>query len=297
MVKVLVIADEEAPSLHVRMLRDLSPDLVLVGRRPPLGLPRVRRLSRRRPAGLRPRQPRPGDRARPSGAATAPTPSAGLPVDSPRPRGAVNADQRVVEAAGLRIAGLGGCVRYQPGTAPVHPAPVRRRARAGCSAGHARAVPSTSCSPTRHLSVSATARTGRTTASRPCTPRSHRLEPTWHLHGHIHPYGQPMPDRQVGPTTLRNVIPWKVIEIAAAGAPHRQRPAPTQAGHAVMVRDTGSPRVGRRERLPARATPPGALPARQLDAARLRTRATRPSPSARSSRRSAAVASAPSASR
>ncbi len=40
-----------------------------------------------------------------------------------------------------------------------------------------------------------------------------RLEPTWHLHGHIHPYGQTMPDRQVGPTTIRNVIPWMVVDI------------------------------------------------------------------------------------
>jgi hypothetical protein len=29
MVRVLVIADEEAPNLHVQALRDLSPDLVL----------------------------------------------------------------------------------------------------------------------------------------------------------------------------------------------------------------------------------------------------------------------------
>ena len=40
-----------------------------------------------------------------------------------------------------------------------------------------------------------------------------RLEPTWHLHGHIHPYGQTLPDRQVGTTTVRNAIPWRVLEI------------------------------------------------------------------------------------
>ena len=40
-----------------------------------------------------------------------------------------------------------------------------------------------------------------------------RLEPSWHLHGHIHPYGQRMPDRQVGPTTIRNVIPWRMLDI------------------------------------------------------------------------------------
>ena len=39
------------------------------------------------------------------------------------------------------------------------------------------------------------------------------LQPTWHLHGHIHPYGMHKPDRQLGPTTIRNVIPWQLLEI------------------------------------------------------------------------------------
>jgi Calcineurin-like phosphoesterase len=40
---------------------------------------------------------------------------AGLPAQLPWPAGAVNADGRIVCAAGLRIAGLGGCRRYSPG--------------------------------------------------------------------------------------------------------------------------------------------------------------------------------------
>ncbi len=40
-----------------------------------------------------------------------------------------------------------------------------------------------------------------------------RLQPSWHLHGHIHPYGQQMPDREVGRTTIRNVIPWRMVDI------------------------------------------------------------------------------------
>jgi hypothetical protein len=40
---------------------------------------------------------------------------AGLPARPPWPSGAVNADGRVVDIAGLRIAGLGGCPRYSPG--------------------------------------------------------------------------------------------------------------------------------------------------------------------------------------
>ena len=40
---------------------------------------------------------------------------AGIPVRAPWPDGAVNADGRVVDVAGLRIAGLGGCLRYSAG--------------------------------------------------------------------------------------------------------------------------------------------------------------------------------------
>ena len=40
---------------------------------------------------------------------------AGLPARPPWPDGAVNADGRVVDVAGLRIAGLGGSPRYRPG--------------------------------------------------------------------------------------------------------------------------------------------------------------------------------------
>jgi hypothetical protein len=40
---------------------------------------------------------------------------AGLPARPPWPDGAINADGRVVDVAGLRIAGLGGCLRYSGG--------------------------------------------------------------------------------------------------------------------------------------------------------------------------------------
>ena len=40
---------------------------------------------------------------------------AGMPARAPWPDGAVNADGRIVEVAGLRLAGLGGCRRYSAG--------------------------------------------------------------------------------------------------------------------------------------------------------------------------------------
>ena len=40
---------------------------------------------------------------------------AGLPARPPWPDGAINADGRIIDVAGLRLAGLGGCRRYSDG--------------------------------------------------------------------------------------------------------------------------------------------------------------------------------------
>ncbi len=53
---------------------------------------------------------------------------AGLPAADPGPRGAVNADGRVVTVAGLRIAGLGGSIRYNDGPNQYHESTQRHRA-------------------------------------------------------------------------------------------------------------------------------------------------------------------------
>src|SRR6185369_12091116 len=52
---------------------------------------------------------------------------AGLP---PRPDGAVNADGRIIDVAGLRLAGLGGCLRYSEGPNQYTDPQKTRRARA-----------------------------------------------------------------------------------------------------------------------------------------------------------------------
>src|SRR5436309_7305241 len=55
---------------------------------------------------------------------------AGLPASPPCPGGAVCADGRVVDAAGLRVAGLGGCRRYSVGPNQYTDRQQGRRARA-----------------------------------------------------------------------------------------------------------------------------------------------------------------------
>ena len=55
---------------------------------------------------------------------------AGLPARLPWPEGAVSAERRVVDVAGLRIAGLGGCRRYSEGPNQYTDRQQARRARA-----------------------------------------------------------------------------------------------------------------------------------------------------------------------
>ena len=223
-------------------LRDLAPDLVLSAGDLPWDYLEYVASGGRRADGVRARQPRPGDRARPRASRNGTYTAGGHAVRRPAParrdqrRPAGRRGRRPPHRRARRLRAL------QAGPAPVHPAPVRpagrdrllRRAKPG--------GPSTCCSPTRHRWASVTARTGRTSGIEALHRVLERLEPTWHLHGHIHPYGQTMPDRQVGPTTIRNVIPWKVIDITPRSPTVATSPA-TKRENGAMVRDTGSPRA------------------------------------------------------
>ena len=147
---------------------------------------------------------------------------AGMPCPTPRPVGAVNADGLVVEVAGLRIAGLGGCVRYRPGPNMYSQREYHLRARrlswrvhrpwrsSRGSAGvdilltHAPPLGLGDEDDGPHVGIAA------------LHGLLDRLRPTWLLHGHIHPHGQPRPDRRVGDTTIRNVVPVRVFDIDPA---------------------------------------------------------------------------------
>jgi uncharacterized protein len=151
---------------------------------------------------------------------------AGLPCPPPRPVGCRNADGAVLDVPTpggvLRVAGLGGCVRYRPGPNQYSQAEYHRRAarllrrvaRLQRRAPHGVDVLLTHAPPRGlgddvdrpHVGVDA------------LHPVLERLRPRWHLHGHVHPHGQPRPDRQVGPTTVRNVIPVRVFDVGP-GAP------------------------------------------------------------------------------
>lgn len=130
----------------------------------------------------------------------------------PAPRGVVNADDRVVLAGGLRIAGLGGCVRYNDGphqyTQRQYARRVRRLSRRARRGGgidvlltHAPPRGLGDQDDPSHVGVEALHDLLRD------------LTPRFHVHGHIHPYGFPKPDRHVGATTITNVVPWRLLEV------------------------------------------------------------------------------------
>ncbi len=202
MVRVLVVADEVDRSLSANTLSEVSPDLVLSAGDLPwdyvewvaasVGCPVVFVPGNHDPAVTR--------------------------ASGSCPSGTVDADQTVVSAAGLRIAGLGGCVRYRAGphqySQRQYVARSRRLLRAARSSGpvdvlltHAPPLGLGDGEDGPHQGIAA------------LHTVLERLEPTWHLHGHIHPYGLQMPDRKVGPTVVRNVIPWTVLEITPKDAP------------------------------------------------------------------------------
>ena len=216
MVKVLVISDEEAPNLHVQALRSIAPELVLSAGDLPWHYIEYVASTVDAPVVFVPGNHDPAlerSKASRNGTYTCD----GLPCDGPRPRGAVNADQQVVEAAGLRIAGLGGCVQYRPGPHQYTQREYHRRAKrllrrsrktpmVDVLLTHAPPLGLGDAEDKPHVGIEA------------LHPVLERLTPTWHLHGHVHPYGQVMPDRRVGRTTLRNVIPWKVLDITPRDA-------------------------------------------------------------------------------
>ena len=204
MVRVLAVADEEMPAMRSRV-RDLRVDLILAAGDLPWDYLESLVSLLDAPAAFVPgnHDPRIGP-------------------DGVGPRGLINLDARArniagLHIAGLHIAGLGGCVRYNDGdhqyTQKEYDGRARRLIKSVRGAGpvdvlltHAPPLGLGDEPDPAHIGISALHGVLET------------LRPIWHLHGHIHPYGMLKEDRQFGPTTIRNVIPWQLIEIEAQSA-------------------------------------------------------------------------------
>lgn len=136
----------------------------------------------------------------------------------PGPRGCDNIDGRVVDAAGLRIAGLGGSVRYKLGTNQYTQGEMRRRAlnlelrirlKRAPRGRRALDVLVTHAPPFGITSAQDAAHSGFVAFER--VIRSFR--PLVAVHGHIHLYGRRQTERAIGPTRILNAVPSRMIEI------------------------------------------------------------------------------------
>lgn len=142
---------------------------------------------------------------------------AGFPEVWPGPPGGINADGRVVDVAGLRIAGLGGSVRYNNGPNQWTQAQQARRARRLVRAADRR------CRKGGHrVDILLTHAPPRGVGDREDPPHHgfdcllwtiERLRPKWLLHGHIHPYGEHLPEHRLGTTRVRNVVGAQVLDL------------------------------------------------------------------------------------
>jgi predicted phosphodiesterase len=135
----------------------------------------------------------------------------------PGPPGCDNADGRVVTAAGLRIAGLGGSMRYKRGPNQYTDAEMRWRALSlavRIKLNRARGP--------RKLDVLLTHSPPPGWGAR--DDLAHRgfaaflplvkdLAPKVLIHGHVHPYGRSTPERYLGGTQIINAVPSRMIEI------------------------------------------------------------------------------------
>ena len=146
---------------------------------------------------------------------------AGMPTRPPWPDGAVNADGHVVDAAGLRLAGLGGCRRYRDGANQYSDRQQARRAVALRAAARWRRQRDG-----RGVDVLLTHAPPRGVGDGDDPP--HRgftalhglidaLRPTAMLHGHVNPLcsgGGHVAPRRLRSTVICNVTGWHLLDIA-----------------------------------------------------------------------------------
>ena len=211
MTRILAIADEIDEGLYGEKLRRLRPDLVLSAG--DLGFDYLEYIVSRLDVPLL-YVPGNHDRDLASGDSTwQPLRTEGPPRG---PRGCVNADGRIVDAAGLRIAGLGGSHRYRKGPNQYSQVDMRWRALAleaqsrvmHALDGRATDILLTHAAPAGVGDGADPAHQGFEAFQRLVRVLDARLL----VHGHIHPYGTRQADRRLGDALVVNAIPSRLIE-------------------------------------------------------------------------------------
>ena len=138
-------------------------------------------------------------------------------VPIPGPAGCDNIDGRVVEILGVRVAGLGGSVRYKRGPNQYTQAQMSRRAlKVAVSLGFRRVrdgrkldVLLTHAAPLGAMPSEDVAHAGFAAFNRLIKT----FRPRLCVHGHVHPYGRQAVEQHVAATRVVNAIPWRMIEL------------------------------------------------------------------------------------
>jgi len=141
---------------------------------------------------------------------------AGLPAMAPWPDGAVNADVGIVNVAGLRIGGLGGCLRYSDGPNQYSERQQASRAlrlRVGArrrSLGRGGVDVLLTHAPPLGVGDGDDAPHRGFRALHGLT---RALRPTALLHGHVHPYGRHTETGLLHGAAVLNVTGWHLLDI------------------------------------------------------------------------------------
>ncbi len=139
-------------------------------------------------------------------------------TDPPGPLGGINTDGRIVDEAGLRLAGLGGSVRYSEGPNQYTQAEMRSRALRLELRGRLKRL-----TDGRAVDILMAHSPPAGLGDNPEDP-AHRgfvafhrlvkkLSPRLVLHGHIHPFGTPTPPNRLESAEVHNVVGHKVLEV------------------------------------------------------------------------------------
>lgn len=219
MVRILAVSDEEDRSLTVPRLRDINPNIVVsCGDLGPDYLDFVSSAANA-PMIYVPGNHDPDQRpVRGESEWTIRQPvDDELITNVPRRPGGLNLDGKIRKEHNLRFAGFGGSIRYRPGPNQYSQRQMKRRVNSMIRREWMRGFGS--IEPV-DVFVAHSPPSGMGDDDDPAHEGFvafhkliDRLQPTFMLHGHIHPYGFAKPDRQLGETTIINVIPHRVIEI------------------------------------------------------------------------------------
>ena len=135
----------------------------------------------------------------------------------PGPQGCTNIDGRVVEWRGVRVAGLGGSIRYKEGPNQYSQGQMRQRALRlefrlrlnRVRSGRKLDVLVTHAPPSGFVEGQDPAHVGFVAFLR----LIRQFRPPLAVHGHVHPYGHVIPEKHLGPTRVVDVVPWRLIDL------------------------------------------------------------------------------------